>query len=483
MNQDSKQLLANTRQSLSTIFGNSFLVDEFSKNADFQLVVEKLIKIHQHLEIQLAPELVLTDKYIANFERLSNRKIDFTKMVISQDLDDLHDEINYVSVFAKNTFSRPLTDFTVNLANDVNLSDDQPLAIQPTVDGTPPGITLSTDGKTVDVNEQPIKGEKIPAAAFKKRNQASNFVAEEDPNNKNVGFNPNLFNQKKAYQASGYSGFNPVIQQLANQRLQVEILIGKVYRWNEKPRAVLLLQYFALVFSILFFVINGITIIVWAVASANGLQIANPLDPTDLTKAISITPRNLFTFIVGPIVMVIGGIVLTLRYFNDSQGKLSPTKMRRLQATVAAFLKDQSFPKVNDNLRYHLQTSTIIFVLVAYVIFNFSPFGGVFSQIRVLTNPDDLHAGTNNAGGIRGSSEVLAIYVSTIISLVAYAPLVIILIFAYLINPKVDFERLTALTEQYAKEAEAASRSGNISGGIGSDYDGSYDNGPFGSNF
>lgn len=181
--------------------------------------------------------------------------------------------------------------------------------------------------------------------------------------------------------------------------------------------------------------------------------------------------------------MVIGGIVLTLRYFNDSQGKLSPTKMRRLQATVAAFLKDQSFPKVNDNLRYHLQTSTIIFVLVAYVIFNFSPFGGVFSQIRVLTNPDDLHAGINNAGGIRGSSEVLAIYVSTIISLVAYAPLVIILIFAYLINPKVDFERLTALTEQYAKEAEAASRSGNISGGIGSDYDGNYDNGPFGSNF
>ncbi|WP_027119651.1 MPN449 family protein [[Mycoplasma] testudinis] len=473
MNQDSKNLLLQSRQHLSTIFGNTILVGEFVKNPDFQLIVEKLIKIHDYLEKQNTPELLLTDKYIGNFERLSNRKINFSEVKISIDLDDLADDIKYTDVFCRNIFSKPLSDFTIDLANDVNLDDDKPLASAPTIDGViPVAISGLGAGPTGDADKPPLQGQRIPSDEFKKQ---STFATENDPKVKNVGFNPELFNQQAPSEAEGFGSYNPMAQQLANQRLQIELLIGKVYRWTEKPRAIILLQYIALAFSILFFLTNAATIVAWIVASVNGLVVSGT-NAAGQAITSRVQGSALFSFIIGPIIMLISGIVLTWRYFNDSQGRLSGGKMRRYASAASVILNNPEIPKVNDNMRYHLQISTIIIVGLFYILFNFIPFSGTFTQVTFLQQSNIFQTGLPSQPN---TPEILGIYYTIIISLASFGPLVIIVIVAYLLNPKVDIERLTQLIEQYAKEAESAS-GGNMPGAGPNGPFGGMGGGPFG---
>lgn len=436
MSQEAKQLLLEIRQNLSTIFGNSTLLNELKNNKDFQKTIEKQIAVHKKLESICKEEFLLTDKYSENFKNITGTTADVDKFKDMNDIDEITDQVNYLNVVSKNLFNKKMSEFQIDINNNVNLNDDKK-------------ANLSSDNKTsehlkndhenrTNKSDEPLKGERV---------RAENF----NPNNggKTNGFNPNLFGQQnQAYDVQ------PQAALLAQKRLQIELEMGKVYRWKEKQKSVLFLQYIAVAFSLVFLLATSAAIIALIYAIINDFSIQSQ-SPTNYVPL----KNSAFGIIFPVLIVFFAGVYLVVKYLNDSQGKLGFMRRKKVIENAAAILDDPKMPNKNENLMYHFQASGIAIVFIFYLIFTLIPFSFNFSPLYFLISPDIFSNSPSTSGAISGPIKD-AIFYSFIVYYASFIPLVIIFGLSFKMNPQLDVDRLNSILEKYINELQSVSGGG-----------------------
>lgn len=213
MTNDSNQLLIILKRNLSTIFGNSTLRVELSKNVEFRNVIAKQIGICNNLENinNLQNTDRLTNKYVNNFKNITNQNIELLNYQFITNLDDILDEINYVNVMIKNIFNKTIDDFKINTNNDVIL-DDMITNIDNSSENNEQQKSQSNDFI------QPLQGERISAAEFASPNDKQTYSS--------INSDP-FFNQRMNM---SNNTMDQIYRGIAVQRVNMEIEIGKIYR-------------------------------------------------------------------------------------------------------------------------------------------------------------------------------------------------------------------------------------------------------------
>lgn len=437
MSQEAKQLLLEIRQNLSTIFGNSTLLNELKNNKDFQKTIEKQIAVHKKLESICKEEFLLTDKYSENFKNITNTVADVDKFKDMNDIDEITDQVNYLNVVSKNLFNKKMSEFQIDINNNVNLNDDKKANIS-SDNKTSEHLKNDRENKT-NKNDEPLKGERVRAENF----NASN-------GGRTNGFNPNLFGQQnQAYDVQ------PQAALLAQKRLQIELEMGKVYRWKEKQKSVLFLQYIAVAFSLVFLLATSAAIIALIYAIINDFSIqSSPQSPN-----YAPLKNSAFGIIFPVLIVFFAGVYLVVKYLNDSQGKIGSMKKRRIIENAAAILDDPKMPSKNENLMYHFQASGIAIAFVFYLIFTLIPFSFNFSPLYFLISPNIFSNSPSTSGAISGPIKD-AIFYSFIIYYVSFIPLVIIFGISFKMNPQLDVDRLNSILEKYINELQSISGGG-----------------------
>lgn len=455
MSQEAKQLLLELRQNLSTIFGNSTLINELKNNKDFQKTIERQIAVHKKLESICKEEFLLTDKYSENFKNITNVTPDVDKFKNMNDLDEITDEVNYLNVVSKNLFNKKMSEFQIDINNNVNLNEDKKANVDPNSKASDSSKNFNEN--KVNKNEEPLRGERLRAENFNSNSAKTN------------GFNPNLFTQQnQAYDVQPQAAF------LAQKRLQIEIEMGKIYRWKEKQKSVLFLQYVAVAFSLLFLLATSAAFIALIYAIINDFSIQNPTAPTNYTSLKS----SAFGVIFPVIIVFLAAVYLVVKYLNDCQGKLGFMKKKKVIENAAAILDDPKMPTKNENIMYHFQTSGIVIAFVFYLIFTLIPFSISFSPLYFLISSDKFSEAPSSSGMISGPIKDSVFY-SFIVYYVSFIPLIVIFGLSFKMNPQLDTDRLNSILEKYINEIQSVS--GGVppfaGGGFGGRGPGS---GPFG---
>lgn len=457
MSQEAKQLLLEIRQNLSTIFGNSTLINELKNNKDFQKTIERQIAVHKKLESICKEEFLLTDKYSENFKNITNKVADVDKFQSMNDIDEITDEVNYLNVVSKNLFNKKMSEFQIDINNNVNLNEDK--KVNPDSNNkNSDSLKGENKNKVDDKNEEPLKGERL---------RAENF----NPNGaKTGGFNPNLFGQQnQTYDVQPQAAF------LAQKRLQIEVEMGRIYRWKEKQKSVLILQYIAVAFSLIFLLATSAALIALIYAIINDFSILNPQTPNSY-----ISLKNSAFGVIFPVLIVFFvAVYLVVKYLNDSQGKLGFMRKKKVIENAAAILEDSKMPTKNENIMYHFQTTGIVVAFIFYLIFTLIPFSISFSPLYFLISPEKFSDAPSSSGMINGPIKDSVFY-SFIVYYVSFIPLVIIFGLSFKMNPHLDVDRLNSIIEKYINEIQNASGGGIppfAGGGFGGRGPGA---GPFG---
>lgn len=437
MSQEAKQLLLEIRQNLSTIFGNSTLLNELKNNKDFQKTIERQIAVHKKLESICKEEFLLTDKYSENFKNITNAAADVDKFKDMNDIDEITDQVNYLNVVSKNLFNKKMSEFQIDINNNVNLNDDKK-------------TILSSDNKTSEKlkdghenktskSDEPLKGEHVRAENFNQNNGG-----------KTNGFNPNLFGQQnQAYDVQ------PQAALLAQKRLQIELEMGKIYRWKEKQKSVLFLQYIAVAFSLIFLLATSAALIALIYGIINDFSIQNPTTPTNYFSL----KNSAFGVIFPVLIVFFVGVYLVVKYLNDSQGKLGFMRKKKVIENAAAILDDPKMPSKNENLMYHFQVSAITIAFIFYLIFTLIPFSITFSPLYFLISPEKFSNSPSTSGMVSGPIKD-AIFYSFIVYYASFIPLVIIFGLSFKMNPQLDVDRLNSILEKYINELQSVSGGG-----------------------
>lgn len=58
------------------------------------------------------------------------------------------------------------------------------------------------------------------------------------------------------------------------------------------------------------------------------------------------------------------GVSVVLRYTNNLQGRMSSYHKRKLSVYATSMLKNLDYPKVNENLKYHFNYISIIYLSI-----------------------------------------------------------------------------------------------------------------------
>ncbi|WP_027123884.1 MPN449 family protein [Mycoplasmoides pirum] len=439
MSKTANDLIIISRQYLGTIFGNTTLSNRLKNDDNFSNVIKKEIGIHNNLENIINSDDRITSKYLENYKKHTNKEIDLTEFENITDLDDIQDEINYLNVMVKNLFDqKDLSSFPLDLNNNVHVEGviNSEEESKNKVDNS----NYSNDSNDT-TNVEPLHGERIRNSNFSD-NKTNSFNQQRSSNNQSSSFNnfpfANITQQSvdMLYRAS------------AAKKLEYEMQVGKIYRWKEKPRAIYILQFFA-IFASLLFVLSGLALVIsWIYAASNGLMVNNPnSNQNNAPTNIAINGGQTFSFILPAIIMIGFGLNMLIRYSNDSLGKISSFKKNKLEQILKMQNQSLEFPKVNQNLQYHFYFNSIVIAFVFFLFFALIPIANSPMQVIVNINVFSL----NNVYGINVPM-IEAIYICNIIFLVLFAPLLLVGITGKVLNPKPDEERLQKILNNYVEE-------------------------------
>lgn len=458
MSKSPNELLITIRQYLSTIFGNDVLVLKLTNNPNFANIVAKGIAIHNNLEIICKTDEKITQKYVDNFKSRTGKDVNLNEFASITNLDDILDEVNYLNVAVKNLFDqKSLSEFSININNNVNLNIENNLENKNATSNSSNSTNETKAKESNSTKEETLKGERINNFNSRTRNPWSSF-----------GMGNSFMN---AFNQGAMGSPDIMYRAAAGRRLEYEIRIGKVYCWKQKPRSVLILQFIAII-SALFYVLSGVAVIVaWIYAGSNSLSLTSIVNGQSQTTIL--LPGQIFSIIISPLFLIGFGLNMTLKYANDWAGKISPFKRKKIDQIYGQNSLNENIPKVNQNLQYHLKYNSIIYAGLVHVLFGFMPWG--------VTNPMLVVININNfsVNGVVGNSNsiVLSIFITNIILLASFLPLIFVAIAAKVLNPKQDISRLEEIVTKYATEMK---NSGKDPFDIGlSDSMGGFGGGPF----
>ncbi|WP_033160258.1 MPN449 family protein [Mycoplasmoides alvi] len=441
MSKSTSELLITIRQYLSTIFGNDALVSKLSNNDNFAAVVSKGIAIHNNLEKISNTEDKITSKYLENFKLRTNKDINLNEFENITDLDDIQDEINYLNIAVKNLFNqKSLSEFPININNNVNLDSDSNLNKQQNKINSTDSID-DTNLNNSSKNSEALKGERINNSNFNARKN-SNFWSSLSGNN-------NVFANSFVKDNNSFNSADIVYRAAATKRLNLDVRSGRVYCWEQKPRAILILQFITVLLSLLYVLAGLGVIIAWIYATTVGIKFINTNNGAN--NEVLINGGNVFTIILTPIILVGFGLNMVIKYSNDWMGKLSYSNKKKVEQLIAqnSLNPNENIPKVNQNLQYYLRPNSIIFAFIVHLLIALIPIG-VLNPMVVVININNFR-GMNGEMGLN-DPVIMAIFITNIILLASFLPLILVLITAKVLNPKQDFNRMQEILNKYTEE-------------------------------
>ncbi len=430
MSKNANELLALSRQYLGTIFGNVSLIATLKSDPHFAETVAKGIAAHAGLERMENAQVRLTEKYVSDFKRHTGKDPDLQRYEAAEDLDDILDQINYLNVAVKNLFEqKELPSFELDYRGDS--------AVEP---AAPKKAAAPADSDVTDV--EPLHGTPLRGSA-----SASGQTAAPPPAGAQAGqqFRPFV----------GFATPESLEVQYriaAGQKIDFEVITGKIYRWKEKPRIIYLLQYVALAAGILFALSALAVVIGWIVASSNGVLY---FDTNGASSPLNGTLT--LSFVIIPVMFVIFALLVSNSYLNSSAGRISRSKRAKLTQFYTPMFGQFQFPDSNANIRYHFDSRPINYLCFGYIVFTLIPFIGA-SPLTVIISIDQF--GTSGATGTI-NPYVMATYVLNIVFLASFAPLFFTGIAGSALNSKPDTERLEQILNEYVEEIK---RSGPVNG-------------------
>lgn len=307
------------------------------------------------LENKIKPKVSLIDKYTGSLNKL-NKKVEFSKNKLDNEID-IKDNINFIKVFIKNLTHKDLESFT---AEDIQTNN-------------------SNESKTSQENVQ---------------------------NNENDKSNT-------AYNYGNYEEYkNNILNQMVQKRIADDMITGKYYFYDSKPKAVPILRY---IIGIMILIAASLLLAIIIIGSITRLML---LDAENTPKEFSLVFSSPFTlmFII---------LFVCLLIFSGYK-HLIPIK--------------------NDNFKYNLSNLSL----------GLSVFGGILllsTNIQPLIQMDELVKKFVAAGTTAHNIELFKIwqwiFLTLSILLISFG---IPMIINYVLKPKKDLNLTQELTEKYKRE-------------------------------
>lgn len=437
MYQRNKDLLLTVRQNLSAFFGNTTLLAELRKNADFRATAKKQIAICRYLESLPDPTetdsekkaFKLAAKYADNFRRVTGEDPG-DDLPPSKDIDDLSDDVTYVGVMIKNIFGKKIEDFPIDAPNDVNLDGGNRPVVFDQANQTP----LASEDKaqaSASANEEPLKGQRVDANTGRTTGFGGAAFGAGGLPNFGMGNNP----------FATVMGMTPdrMVLEAAKARLTNDINAGRFFRYTHKYK-VIPMMYLIAAAAALFFALTALALIIaWIVASSMGMQYNYPNPQTNERSPQPLIPGFVFSAILGPLFSIVAALFLGWRMYRASIGRHTRLMERQLGIT------GNTTP--NDNIRYYFRgfprSAFVLFII--YIVLSLTSFWG-YSSLWFLQNKNAFIMPDQQTGVVE------AIYVLNIVYLVSIAPYIIVAGIGLYMNPKEDYPLIERTLTRYADE-------------------------------
>ena len=424
---------------LTHILNSEEIVNQF-QNQNVVIELLKSIKICEFLEDKL--EISQSErkslgflKIISQYYAISNLHVDSYYYI---DETTLSDDVNYLKVFSKNILHKDYQDLTPRNSTNSDSSNQ--------ANNTHKATFERSDNSSSNTNENNFHGDpnEIEDDNYDYINQNNN------QRNNNPFGNNNFFNSFFGYGYNANSlgvGASPEDQMAAaaaNQRLNKEILSGKLYVYKTKPKIIPILKFITGFFSIL--------IIIVIIA-----QIA-------LKQSIS----NLIIPMNSPLYNLLGLNSFTQQDWNYLG--LNPNSVQIGRVLYSGFVSDwfwsiflilifayqvyiQLKPAANQNDKYYMRVGWLLFEAIIILISFISDFGSFSIQRVMFQDWSVWHQTYSNYNGGQYLSLVTSVYAFSIIYIVLLCSFIILGISGWLLKPKQDFEYLNKIYQTYFDQA------------------------------
>ena len=235
---------------LTHILNSEEIVNEF-QNQNVVIELLKSIKICEFLEDKL--EISQSERKSLGFLKIISQDYAISNLHVDSyyyiDETTLSDDVNYLKVFSKNILHKDYQDLTPRNSTNSNSSNQ--------ANNTHKATFERSDNSSSNTNENNFHGDpnEIEDDNYDYINQNNN------QRNNNPFGNNNFFNSFFGYGYNANSlgvGASPEDQMAAaaaNQRLNKEILSGKLYVYKTKPKIIPILKFITGFFSILIIIV------------------------------------------------------------------------------------------------------------------------------------------------------------------------------------------------------------------------------------
>lgn len=338
---------------------------------------------------------------------LSSNK-DFLNLNFTKE-SDIEDEVNYLSVYIKNTFKKDLSEFKKDTTN-------KPESVK----------AEFTDSNASNQNKNVSMGGNNAGIGAMPNNQRFNNSAFSNPFFGGNTNDPAYFQEQMFFQ-------------MAQQRLRQEISTGTFYLYVNKPKIVPILKKIMGSLTIIYVILSIIALIMCSVSSEK-LLVSQPF-----VISLGYQPYGYAE-----------GQNLPLSQLT-SNSFISSILMQVIIIIIALFFAYQMLmPRKNENLKYSFSWMNIAFMIL-WIIFFISNTVTSFSQSYTCINYfyNDGY-GINNGNNSSISTYAVSVYLQT----AAYSILGLIVVLAVataIMAPKRDYERMQLKVQEYVSEMKKAS--------------------------
>lgn len=395
-----KKLYNDICNKVSLILVNDETVKLLKENEEFQKIINDYLCLINEFEKKLKIKDEKFQDLSKGYETISKKKVNIKAKVSIKDLDDVEDNVNYLEIFLTNTISKKLSDLKESYKTDVK------------------------DAKTAETEEiyestRVVDGEEV-----------HNFSNTKDKNNKtNANFDAEDYLRQNNVTPEIMA--EQMLQQQASMLVNKDIMTGKFYKFDSKPKSVLILK---IIYTVMF-AIFAASFITLQFISLFAPQFAYEYETGKYRSFTDGGGAGIFQIVT---LLLISGI-LFFKIYNDFK----------------------HFK--NDNYRYSVKltyTFLMLFIFILFISNYFSFFefynNPTFGEIKIPQTqppppapslPDIVLVNTNEAYVFQS-----AIYGLLIALIVVFILSVILSLVLKSIRPKVDIVRIQELTLKYVDD-------------------------------
>lgn len=424
---------------LTHILNSQEIVNEL-QNQNVVIELLKSIKICEFLEdkldiLQSERKSLSFLKILAQYYAISNVHVDSYYYI---DETTLSDDVNYLKVFSKNILHKDYKDLTPRNTNTSESFKQSNNAHKATFDRNTNNTSFNDKNDNIHKNSEEIDSENYDY--INQNNNSSN-------NNQLFG---NFFNNFFGYGYNANSlgvGASPEDQMAAaaaNQRLNKEILSGKLYIYKTKPKIIPILKFITGIFSIF------IIVVIIAQIALNQ-SISSLLIPQDSPLynylGLNSVNSNLLQYLgLSPNNVHVGNIMYS--------GLVSSWFWAIFLIIVFAYqMYIQLKPAKNENDKYFMRIGWLLFETFFILIYFISDFTSFSIQRVMFGSWEAWHQTYLAYDGGKYLSLVTAVYAFAIIYVVLLCSFIVLGLSGWLLKPKQDFDYLNKVYQTYFDQA------------------------------